>query len=256
MASKKTYPRLSKAPIAMAILEIRYNPPETLTNEGLDGVKKALEKEYPIHSYTRNAELEFRPDQQNSTSLVHVKSNSISGILLQSASRKQEIQLSIKSYNFKQHGSYTTWEDFKSVALDGWNKCRPFVKPESINWLSVRYINNVEIPFKEGETVFPKDIFKTFIATEDESNLKALANYMLKFSHMDEKENLVIHFGQELLQGQNGILPFIVDVDVIFNQSSALFSDNEIAEKFDYLRQVKNEYFFNNLTKSTLNLLK
>ncbi|MFM7859478.1 MAG: TIGR04255 family protein, partial [Flammeovirgaceae bacterium] len=156
---------------------------------------------------------------------------------------------------FRQHGKYNSWADFRNAALAGWKQCQPLIRPRIFTWLSIRYINNIEIASPNNEKVLAESLFKTFIANEGKNKNQAIAAYALRYTHFHEAENVMVHFGQELLQGQLGTLPFIVDIDVIHNKSYEPTEIN-IQEKFEMLRDIKNDYFFDNLTQSTLELLK
>lgn len=237
----------------MAILELRFEAADGITNESLKDAKSALKENFPVHNFTTDTQFELRPDQVKTT--VQLKSSHISGNIFFSASRKHEITLSTKSYNFKQHGEYTTWTDFCNSALAGWEQCKSFIRPKSITWMSLRYINNIEIASPNNQPIPAESLFKTFIANEGKNKTQGIAAYALRYTHFHETKNIMVHFGQELLQGQPGMLPFIVDIDVIHNK---VYSPTQldIKEKFDELRQVKNEYFFDNLTPNTLEILK
>jgi uncharacterized protein (TIGR04255 family) len=250
-----SYPQLSKAPITMAILEIRFTSPASITNEGLRDAKDVLKENYPTHNYTTNAQIELKPDQLKT--IVQLKSSQISGNIFQSPDRKREILLSTVVYNFKQHGSYTTWADFRDAALDGWHKCKRLLNTELITWISLRYINNIEIPVEQNKSIPAESLFKTFIANEGQNKEQSISAYSLRYTHHTDEKNLMVHFGQELLPAlpeATGALPFIIDIDVIYNKSHQP-SDIDIDQKFEELRDIKNDYFFDNLTDNTYKLL-
>jgi len=248
----KNFPLLSKAPITLAILEIRYETDNTITNESLKLAKSNLKDGFPVHNFTTDAQFELRPEPLKTT--LQLKSSHISGNIFMSSSRKHEILLSTKNFNFKQHGLYSNWNDFRDTAMDAWEKCLPVIKPQSISWLSLRYINNIEIPLSGAGSIPAETLFKTFVANEGSSKFQSIATYALRYTHVLDNA-ITVHFGQELLQGPIGILPFIVDIDVIHSKPYGMGQIN-LQEKFEELRNIKNEYFFDNLTDKTLELLK
>lgn len=253
MLGSAQYPQLSKAPITMAILELRYVAEDGITDEGLRDVKNVLKDDFPTHNLTTDTQFEFKPDQHKTS--LQLKNSRVSGNIFFNASRSKEIQLSTRSYNFKQHGSYSSWSEFCDSALTSWDKCKLFVKPKSISWLSLRYINNIEIPLKDNLSVPAEGLFNTYISNVGKNQKQAISAYSLRYTHFDEEKKLTIHFAQELLPGPTGILPFIIDIDVI-HRDEYKPSEIDVRAKFEELRNVKNSYFFDNLTKSTLDLIK
>ncbi|TXH23716.1 MAG: TIGR04255 family protein, partial [Cyclobacteriaceae bacterium] len=126
---------------------------------------------------------------------------------------------------------------------------------DNLSWLSLRYINNIEIPIQENQSIPAQNLFRTFISNDGKHKSEGISNYSLKYTHYFQESNVMVHFAQELLNGPPGVLPFIVDIDVIHTKDYKL-EDIDVERKFDELRTTKNEYFFDNLTPDTLELIK
>lgn len=252
MNPENEYPRLSKAPIVLAILEIKFTSPDEVSNDSLASLKERFSDEYPGYSTVNTAQLEFRPELVKTP--ISIKSTNLTSHNFISASKKHEFNLSVDTFTFKQHGEYTEWSEFKKLALSAWGKCAAFIQPGKITRMSIRYVNSIDIPASSDAVLPQQQIFKTFIAYTGQNYNKPISHYFLRYTHPPDDNMITVHFAQELKAGTGDSLPFIVDIDVLYTREEN--SDANIEAKFDELRIIKNQYFFNNLMPHTLDLIK
>ena len=169
------YPRLSKAPIILAVLEVRFKAPDTLTIKKLGGLKPLFKTDFPNQITRNTAQLQFDPN---------VKMMPVDYLqdayVFNSASKKHEILITNYSFTFFQHGSYDTWKSFKELALDAWSRCNSFIKSIQIDRLSLRYVNSIEIPYPPRTEQLQANFFNTSIVGP--STGKSIAQYFLRFS--------------------------------------------------------------------------
>jgi len=243
------YPRLSKAPIVLAILEIKFHTDAKVKD--LSRLKKILKEDFPTQSDRSGAEINIPPNIQ--TTPISVRSTGVNGYVLISESKKHELFVSADTFTFKQHGAYEDWSSFKKIGLTAWSKCDDVIKASKTTRLSLRYINSIEIPTL-NDIVQQEQVFRTFIVSSVSHRTEPISTYNFRFSQM-VNEKTQVNFAQELKPGDGKSLPFIVDIDVlrIEDQKKDLAL---ITSTLDELRNLKNKYFFDNLTDSTYNILK
>jgi uncharacterized protein (TIGR04255 family) len=252
---QQKFPKLSKAPIILAILEIKFPAPSALKISDLRSLKGMLKDTYPHYLEVTNTEIKIEAAQDKTP--VSIKNTGLAGFTFSSANKKHDFYLTLNSFNFKQHSQYESWNDFKSVALAAWEKCSELIDPVALSRVSIRYINNIEIPVAPNSHMPQQEFFKTFIAnTGTVVNIKPISNYFLRYTHPAGADNILIHFAQELKIGLPDRYPFIVDIDVIYEKDNQATNLAMISNKLDELRDIKNQYFFDNLTDYTYNLIK
>jgi len=247
------FPKLSKAPIVLAILEIKFIAGEGVTNDHLQSLREIFQPDFPTHQRINNLEIEFKPEFEKTP--VSVKSNFLSGHSFISEDKKIDFFVSVDTFTFKQHGEYDHWGKFKEKAFFIWEKCLHIVKPKKTERLSLRYINSIELSIKLSKDVPQEQFLNTFIANNGSVQKTPISQYSIRYTHPLNENKIMVNFAQELRQGVSGKFPFIIDIDVLWLDTQE-FDSNLIANKFDEIRKIKNMYFFDNLTESTYNQIK
>jgi len=248
----KKYPTLSKTPILVAILEIVFKSDESVKIESLRPLKGIFKQDFPNQLENKLTELQLRPDLDKT--FLSLKDKGTNGFVFASETKKRDFTISTVSYNFKQHGKYSTWEEFKREALDIWIKCIPIVCPKTVSRISIRYLNSIEID-SNNELVKAEKLFNTYIVNSGGGSQKPISNYFVRYTNPELEDNITVHFAQELKIGASGSLPFIIDIDVLFNNEME-YDYEKLSKILDQLRIIKNDYFFDNLTDFTLDLIK
>src|SRR4051812_46875150 len=127
MAEKKQFPTISKAPIILAILEIKFLCDGTVTNNSLLSLKKVFKDSFPTHTALSSVDIQFKPELEKTP--ISVKGTNLDGHIFISESKKHEFFISKDTFTFKQHGNYSQWSEFKSQALKAWTLCAEEIKP-------------------------------------------------------------------------------------------------------------------------------
>ena len=212
------FQRLSKAPIILSVLEVKFAPPDSMTIKDLAGLKVIFKEDFPVQVERNQAQFQFNPSSK--TVPVNVQQDAY---VFTSTSKKHEILITTDSFSFLQHGSYDTWAAFKKVGLGAWIKCESFIKPTSIDRLSVRYVNSVELPYPPNTVQTQEKFFKTTIVGPTTG--KPIQQYSMRFTHPAGDDGIMVHFAQDLKPGVSGLFPFIIDIDVLyFNNNTVLRS--------------------------------
>ena len=121
--------------------------------------------------------------------------------------------------------------------------------PHVLIGASVRFIN--KFSFENFDN--PSDYFNTTIYADKKAVQDDVNTYTLKYVVEQKDSHIQINVTQGADPVINKIVPFIFDIDVIYNHNLNL---NDIKEVYDKLHYLKNRTFFSNLTDKTINLLK
>ncbi|MGZ7132782.1 MAG: TIGR04255 family protein, partial [Halobacteriota archaeon] len=149
-----------RAPIVEAIVSIQITP---IGNDGmasLEGVSKALSEAYPNVQPLRHA-AEFLPSAGHGDS---------DGYVSVSEDGKQIVQSRTDGFSFSRLAPYDRWESFVSEARRTWDAYAECVGSFDIQAFSVRYINELKIPF--GTPL--REFFNIYPALPDPSQLLSM----------------------------------------------------------------------------------
>jgi hypothetical protein len=115
---------------------------------------------------------------------------------------------------------------------------------------SIRFINR----FTFDNFDYPQDYFKTLISSSKESELPyPLRQYGFRLLMDIPHSDIYSIVNQNVENVRNNLYIYTFDIDVLDRQH--IFFDIEtLKANMEYLRDVKNEIFFNNITQKTLDL--
>ena len=250
MSNTDKYPNLPKSPIEVAIFEIRHhfiNPPISIA--GLSGFHSFIKEKYPISNlgYNRNVQIDELP---NGKPKVKIISNDITEIRFISSDKRMILMIRPNVFNLNIPGNYTNWNDCFSEFQYLWEQFKKYLlsieQTFEIIGASVRYINK----FKFETFDNPSEYFNTTIYAVQDAIPDEVTSYLMRY--VTQRNNIQINVTQGLEPIIGNEIPYLVDMDIIYN--SGIPNDN-IWEIYDELHAVKNEVFFSNLTEKTLNLL-
>jgi uncharacterized protein (TIGR04255 family) len=232
----ETYPHLSKAPINEAILEILVDPPIT------ENIRE-------LGTYTKTVS-ELQGSIRENKTLQNVRRVDI-GYLYNDANHKV-IQVRLNGFSFSiTNKQYNNWDSFSLEAKRFWEIYLSHFKPESIVKISLRFINQIDIPL-------PIRDFEDFLKTKPEigaSIPSSLESMFMQLNIRDQENDANISITETFNPPNNETLPFLLDIDVQKEAKLPCNSSDVLWKNFLVLRGIKNKVFFNSITEQTLNLL-
>jgi uncharacterized protein (TIGR04255 family) len=240
------YPTLSKAPITEALVDIRCLLPKGFNVDQFKTIGANILKDYPLEKVIRvhEAKIHYKGDEQEVT--THGK---INGYRYESSNRTKIVQLRLDGFTFNRLKPYNNWAEVRDEALRLWNLYRDLVKPEFINRIALRYINNLNIPMPiedfgdyltcppevpEGLPQGISSFFYRVVVPADDSRITAIITQALE-QKVDVKD----------------YLPIILDIDVIKFIPDG-FLEEDIFAILEKLRNFKNQIFFKSITPKLL----
>ncbi len=240
------YPTLSKAPITEALVDIRCKLPKGFNMDQFKTIGAKISGDYPFEKIIRvhETKIDVKDDEQIVT--THEK---INGYLYESSNRTKIVQLRLDGFTFNRLKPYNNWIEVRDEALRLWNLYTELVKPEFINRIALRYINNLNVPMPvidfgdyltcppeapEGLTKGISSFFYRVVVATEDSRLTAIITQALE-TKVDVKD----------------YLPIILDIDVIKFTTDG-FLEEDILAILEKLRGFKNQIFFSSITKKLL----
>jgi uncharacterized protein (TIGR04255 family) len=146
---------------------------------------------------------------------------------------------------------YSTWEELRSVAKDCWQIYSEVVKPLSVTRISLRYINNLELPISMND-------FGEYLETQPTipANLpQHLGHFLTRVALVDEvsaTEAIVTQVFDGIIRPTH--ITIILDIQPFKNVVLLPSEEDEIWRICDQLRDFKNTIFFESLTEKAVRL--
>jgi uncharacterized protein (TIGR04255 family) len=245
------YPKLSKAPIVEAVIEIKVRLTSATDQSYLTTFRQQLAQRFPYDRDLKffRAFLEVDPDKGPQQAL---EAGTL-GVRLESEDRKWVIQARVDGISVSRLAPYECWESLREQMETVWPIYTKALSPESVVRLGVRYINRVELP---SEAIDFDKVLTKGPAIPDKLP-QALSEFYSRLVIPDPDEHATLVIVQSLDPPSPGgtLLGIILDIDA-FSERAFEINNSEIWNTLDVLRQIKNKAFFNCLTAELVETLK
>jgi uncharacterized protein (TIGR04255 family) len=237
---------LEHAPIAEAMVDFQTSLPDTFDMGRFQALAEALHDRYPVVEQQTQHQAFLRIGL--GVSAADVKEPQLRGYVFRSADRLTIAQFRRDGFTFNRLRPYTSWDELRPEALRLWELYRKTADPPPCARLSLRYINQIEIPIPGADLTdyfillpgFPADIstpmteFLTRIVLVD-PELNAGATVVLA-SQVGPNPNLAV---------------IILDIDAYRQVPDGIVHDR-VPQALSDLRALKNRIFFGSVTETTL----
>lgn len=240
------WPSLSKAPIVEGLIDIRVERSAGATIAALKAACDELAAEFPSKIELRHwaGQISLAPQELPSISTAVDEPN---GFLLRSTDEKWVVQFRLDGFTVSRLQPYGTWDELKGKASALWAKYTEAVKPTKVVRIATRFINRVQLPLGES---FEKTFLTNFVIGP--SLPQSVAGYLLRVVIPFEDQNAIAIVTQSL---EGNSTDCILDLDAFSEQPQGI-AENEMWEKLDCLREVKNRLFFGSFTEAALERFK
>lgn len=241
------FPHLSRAPITEALMDIRVAP-EAGSHEALLPFKQAVRDAFPIQNrleYLRS-NIVVPSDEQPATATT---TGGVHGYICQSPDRLRIIQAHRNGFALSQLRPYENWATLRDQTRALWQSYRDIVQPKTVTRCAVRFINHLDLP---GSTA---DFSKYLnIGPQLPSGMpSALMGVFMRVVLQSAPATAVITLATDEMAETGQSLSIILDIDVFENLQLAADAD-QLWDRFEHLRVIKNDVFFRCLTPAALEL--
>jgi len=239
------YPHLVNAPIIEALIDIQVQIPTSKTIDILQAIHEKVKLNFPNTKkrFRFSGSLEIEPEKTK----AGIYKNKIDGFMFLSENENKIFQSRLDGFTFNKQKPYENWEALRDEAKNLWKIYKEVAEPIAIKRIALRYINKIplKLPFE------PSTYFKTlpFLSQELKYDTHNLFSQITIFNN---KINASANITEAIEKGEQDVVQFIFDIDVF---RLGEFTEDQIWEYFEQLRDFKNEIFFKSMTETTLKLL-
>lgn len=247
---QREWPHLPKAPIREAVLDIQVTAPKNTSLRQLESIHEQIKDQYPGKRPRKRIEARF----DVATGLFESAPEKTDGFVFLSQDQRQLLQVRLDGFTVHRLAPYATWDGLRDEAKRLWAMYRGAVRPEEIRRIALRYVNRLELPlpihdFKEYLRIkpdipddLPHAVSALFMRLEVPQPRGAIAIISETIEQVEERSS-------------GHVLPFILDIDVI-RQETVAPDAGDLWEKFEHLRDIKNQIFFGTITPKAEALFK
>jgi len=240
---------LLHAPITEALIDIRVTPQDGLTFAGLKNAIEAADSGYYVKNPISKGTFAFTlaPEGKPQTA---AESTQV-GLRLHSANEKYVAQFRLAGFTLSRLPPYENWENLVEEARRLWAVYVERLAPRRIVRIATRFINNLQLPLKTGESF--QTYIRKLIDVPDEAP-QAVETFFQRFQLVDSSSGARIILTLAL-DGMSapGLAPVILDVDA-FTGAHINPTDQELWTIFERLRELKNRSFFGTITERAAEL--
>jgi len=241
----------SNSPIFLAILEIRFNNSNLKDIEDLSKCKNEVVKLFPNSNKHIINELKL-DNLGEGEPKISLHNRKVDCFLYSSSDKLSEFTISLDRLNYRQSGPYTNFEDFTDTIKKVWLIHHDLLKDITITGVSIRCFNKIEIHEVIDDLT---DFFNISIQVTEGIINDIVTSFSIRYISKNIKERKHSIVSLSLEPSTENIYPFILDIDV--HDESSIPNDPELIwDKFESLRNTKDNLFNNILTDKTKSLFK
>ena len=248
------YPHLTKAPIAEALLDIRVQKNEEFDIDKLEAIHQEIADIFPTKKVLLSGRLEIKFDEAGGLPAEATPSESLkTGFAFINGDENRLVQVGSGGFTFNMLSPYSNWEEMRDTARKLWDLYAKESSPVKITRVALRYINKMNFPRLDAD-------FSEFLLTSPtlpESLPQGLNNFLTRMNvPMPEMEStrVMVTFAFEGISDPE-ILPIILDIDAVTEKTYEV-NDDAVWDVLEKLHNVKNKFFFENLTPKAIEVFK
>ncbi len=246
MPTHRNYP---KAPITEALIDLRVGYGPGMSLEMLKKFGAEIRGEYPNEG-TRDlfqSHITLDPSAPATRS-----SRSTIGYIFHSADRKQAVQARMDGFTFSRFPPYQDWHHLVDETRRLWGLFVRVVQPTAVLRVAVRYINQIDLPLKDGTLRF-EDYLRTFPASGLDENVE-LEQFLVRLVMPQKDIAARLTLTEALLPPQGSYIGVILDIDLSRENVALDVRSGEIWDILELFRERKNRYFEASITDASREL--
>ena len=241
---------LKNAPITEAILDLRVSLPKDFRPDAFAGMKSHVAARYPKMEEARyfTAQMQITPGKAPTSNTTI---GGVQGYFFKSEDGLDIAQFRVDGFSQNRLRPYTQWEQFFPEAMRLWELYKSVAQPPFVTRLSVRYINHVKLPIKDGDDL---DQYLIALPPMPPGAPGGFSGLLTRVATYDDQSGVCSNVTQAL-EGTMGPGEPAIILDVEAYKDGHLSTDRAALEPtFEVLRKVKNDIFFGSITEETARL--
>ncbi|MCM0608374.1 MAG: TIGR04255 family protein [Ideonella sp. WA131b] len=249
MSTMQSYPHLTKAPVAEAVIEIRVRLSRPVVQADFNAFRDRLKDQFPKDQNIRYvaSHMQFGSDEE----LKNDVSTGLIGVRLDDQEGRWVVQAKSDGLAVSRLPPYESWDGLVATLRELWPVYVEVFEPSAILRLGVRYINRVPLPDAENVDL---DALLTAGPKIPPLLPQTLTQFVTRVIFPLPDEGIVLTVLQSLEPAPGDVVGrrahVVLDIDAACEQT---MSPNaiEMWGRLDSLRDAKNMAFFGSLTEPT-----
>ena len=248
----KEYPVLENPPVVMALFQLKFDSSSVALAE-FNQCDNRLKNRFPIRKENVSVGINL-----HNSSIPLGKSNikgtsdaKLSSFVYITTDQKEKLEISEGTITFIDEVKYTAWRDFKQKVIDILSMLSEILENIEIYRTSIRFINRFDIP----DFSVPQEYVTTVITNSTGETTFPIRQYGFRLQYDVPETNIYAIVNQNVEKNLDDRYSYVLDIDVLDRQS-ILFQLDTISTNLEKIREVKNDLFFESITKKTVELCK
>ena len=245
----QSYPHLTKAPVAEAVVEIRVRLSRPVVQTDFNGFRDRLKDQFPKVQNIRyvTSHMQFGSDEE----LKNDVSTSMIGVRLDDREGRWVVQAKSDGLAISRLPPYESWDGLVATLREVWPVYVEVFEPATVLRLGVRYINRVLLPDAENVDL---DTLLTAGPKIPSGLPQTLTQFVTRVTFPLPAEGIILTVLQSLEPALGDVAGrrahVVLDIDAACEQTMTPTAP-EMWGRLDSLRHAKNMAFFGSLTEST-----
>jgi uncharacterized protein (TIGR04255 family) len=205
-------PHYQRAPIAEALIDIRFANPDSVSIEALTQVANALSDELPTRMAMQHFEVGFQADLTTPNHAQFTNAQQQVGWRLLSREQDRVLQLQKVGFTYSHLPPYTNWETFRSEARLCWSRLKKIMPSQDTTRFAVRVINKIPVPIAGFD---PKEYLTIYPVVPEKGPLSVDAMFVqlqYSLSHVLPEARAIINVASGLVEASGSHL--VLDIDL------------------------------------------
>ena len=241
---------LAHAPVTEALVDIHIEAQGGFSFGGLQKAFSDLDFGYYLKGPIAHGTFGFKLTSDGQQPETSAEAAQI-GLRLHSDDEKYVAQCRVNGFTLSRLPPYENWSALMLETKKIWSIYRQRTTPIRINRIAARFINNLQLPLRDGESY--QKYLKKFADVPEEAP-QALTSFFQRLQLTDIPSTASVNITLALESASPGEpVPVILDIDA-FILKTLDPEDPELWKILDDLRALKNRCFFGTLTEHAAEL--
>ena len=240
---------LPNPPIREALVDFRIAESGAIDSSTLEPLKRELQARFPHVEERQRSETRIVASAGGVSG--ESKNLGFLGLFFRTSDGKSIAQFRPDGFTLNRLAPYASAEHLFQEAMDLWAHYARVVRPKHVVRLALRYINSFTLPLQTGDKL---DKFLLAAPPVPGEMPPTLIEFLTRVVSIEQETGAHSIVTQNLAPSQVGNpAPMILDVDV-FQIGSFEANTDELGQRLEVLRSLKNRAFFSHLSEDAIKL--
>ncbi len=234
----------SNAPIKEALIDIRIEPLGADQLNLIEGICARVKEQYP----KKKDRVHFEGTMSVGTQVGASAAQRQVGYVLESADSRFVFQNCLDGFTFSILRPYGAWQELRDEARKLWALYREVLNPGRISRVSVRFINQIDIP---QNSIDYKDYFRTTPEVSQDLPQSLMGFFMQLCFPVEQVKGVLVLTQASVPPTELNSNSVVLDINVYTEDAEAFSTEERLWTAIEMMRNLKNEYFERSITDKT-----